>query len=367
MTEPWTRDAAVLAGDQHSLSPLQSWLLFQSLYRPEPAAFVEQMTCLLAGDLDAGLFDRAWQSAVDRQPALRTAFTWEDVEEPVRIVSSGLSSPKTSAAVDHQEEAGETPVKLETWLAAERQRGFDLSRAPLVRALLIDVSNETAERRFRLIVTGHLLVIGGADLARLAGEALEIYAGLREGRQPRLAAARLDQGEPQTPDFESAETFWRDGLRGFTESLVLPSERREAGEGTGWQQMTVAAPAARHGLSLDTMAQGAWALLLGRWTGRSEALFGVAGAGGTATPARAALPAAAEVATWLHGLQARQAAARAFEQVLPPHLQAWSELPPGTELFEVLYSFHGFAALPAAGGLEVIEPRVLPRGGFPLS
>ena len=374
MTEPWNSEPTMVADvDQFPLSPLQSWLLFQSLYRPEPAAFAEQMTCLLAGDLDAGMFDRAWRSAVDRHPALRTAFAWEDVEEPVRIVHPRMS-PQPPATVDHRQETTETPERLADWLAAERQRGFDLSRPPLVRALLIRI----AERRFRLIVTGHLLVAEGSALELLAGEALELYGALREGRPPRLAAARLDPndpGEPQAPDLEAAEAFWRDSLRGFKEPLVLPSEQRETGKGMGWHQATLTAPAAaalhafaaRHGLSVDTVAQGAWALLLGRWTGSSEALFGVAGAGGTAIPVRCALPAASKVAAWLSGLQARQAAAGAFEQVLPPHLQAWSELPPGAELFEVLYTFHSFAALPAGGGLAVIEQRVLPRGGFPLS
>ncbi len=381
MTEPWNREpaaAAVLAGepasggeDRFPLSPLQSWLLFQSLYRPEPSAFAEQMTCLLAGDLDAGLFDRAWQMVVERRPVLRTSFVWEDVEEPVRIVRSRLS-PATPAAVDRREEDGETPDRLEDWLAAERQRGFDLSTPPLVRALLINVSN-IRERRFRLIVTGHLLVAEGSTLMMLAGEALEIHGALREGRPPRLAPPCCEVGNPgEALDLEAAEAFWRDRLRGFTEPLVLPSEHRETGEGMGWRHTALTAPAsaalrafaARHGWSVDTVAQGAWALLLGRWTGRSEALFGSV-TGGSPLPVRTTLPPAAEVTAWLAGLQARQAAARDFEQALPPHLQAWSELPPGTELFEILYTFRSFAPLPAAGGLEVIEPRVLPRGGSP--
>jgi len=378
MTEPWNREptrAAVLAGDpasggeeRFSLSPLQSWLLFQSLYRPEPAAFTEQMTCLLAGDLDAGLFDRAWQMVVDRRPALRTAFAWEDVEEPVRIVRS-RSSPAIPAAVDHRAEDGETPDRLEDWLAAERQRGFDLATAPLVRALLINVSN-LGERRFRLIVTGHLLVAGGSDLMALAGEALEIYGALREGRQPQLAPPCSAPDEPQELDLEAAETFWRDRLRGFTEPLVLPREQQGTGAGMGWRQAALSAPAgaalhafaARHGLRLDTLAAGAWALLLGRWTGRSEAFFGAVLGSGT-LPVRCALPPAAVVTAWLAGLQTGREEARAFDQALPPHLQAWSDLAPGTELFEILYTFRSLAPLPAGGGLEVIAPRVLPRGG----
>jgi len=71
------------------------------------------------------------------------------------------------------------------------------------------------------------------------------------------------------------------------------------------------------------------------------------------------LPAAAEVTGWLAGLQAGCGEAKAFAEVLPPHLQAWSELPPGTELFEILYTFRGSAM--AAGPpavFDVIEPRV---------
>src|ERR1700694_3556919 len=93
--------AAALAADppggagevegSYPLSPLQSWILFESLYRPEPAAGVEQMTCLLAGELDGELFGHAWQAAVDRHPALRSAFVWEGVEQPVQVVLSQVT------------------------------------------------------------------------------------------------------------------------------------------------------------------------------------------------------------------------------------------------------------------------------------
>src|SRR5437588_881130 len=72
--------------DIYPLSPMQRGLLFHSLYTHGKDMYIEQLSCTLRGNLNVFALERAWQFIVDRHPILRTAFVWEDLDEPVQIV-----------------------------------------------------------------------------------------------------------------------------------------------------------------------------------------------------------------------------------------------------------------------------------------
>jgi len=77
----------------YPLSPAQSGLLFHALASPEAVVYFQQMHCVVRGPLDAD----AWRQAVDRvieaHPALRTAFVWEGVDQPVQAVQRSVKLP----------------------------------------------------------------------------------------------------------------------------------------------------------------------------------------------------------------------------------------------------------------------------------
>ena len=103
--------------------------------------------------------------------------------------------------------------------------------------------------------------------------------------------------------------------------------------------------------------QGAWALLLSRYSGEEDVVFGAVTAGRGAPlagidsmvgvfvntlPVRARVPEKATAAPWLRALQARQATARQFEHAPLVRVQEWSELPAGTPLFESILAFENY-------------------------
>ncbi|MBV8200642.1 MAG: AMP-binding protein, partial [Acidobacteria bacterium] len=395
-----SRAAAAGLEDIYPLSALQQGILFQCLYHPEEVAYVGQMTCLLKGELQPELLAQAWQQTVDRHPALRTAFAWERLEQPVQAVRR-----RVTAAMERRDwrpaPAGGNAPRLAAELAGERRRGFDLARPPLVRPLLVRLE----EKLHCLIWTAHHLVVDGWSVALLLGDLLEHYGAACAGRQPILPEARpfrdfiawqrlhLDR------QAGAAESFWRAYLRGYARPAPLPGgrrERRSGARGDHQERLEARLPAAataalqtfarRRRLTLNTVAQGAWALVLGRWSGEAEVVFGSVVAGRPAElagaeaivgllintlPVRCALPAGAGAAAWLAQLQAGQAAQQPFEQTPLPRLQALSELPPGAPLFETLYSFQSFAsaaaARRAAGGVEVGALHALQRTHYPLT
>src|SRR5262249_42635811 len=148
------------------------------------------------------------------------------------------------------------------------------------------------------------------------------------------------------------------------------------------------AEARRTGLTVNTLFQGAWALLLSRYSGAQDVVFGtvlsgrppaVAGVDAmlglfiNTQPLRARVPAAGGLLPWLRSLQAEQAALRQDEHLSLQEIQAWSEVPRGRPLFESLLVFENFpvdASLRGTGGLadlRVGEVRAGERTNFPLT
>ncbi|MCP4662419.1 MAG: non-ribosomal peptide synthetase, partial [bacterium] len=89
---------ALLAGapqveDLYPLSPLQHGMLFHALYEPESVEYFQQLSFNMAGKLDAVHFRRAWQWAVDRHAILRTAFSWEGLDQPLQMVQRAAALP----------------------------------------------------------------------------------------------------------------------------------------------------------------------------------------------------------------------------------------------------------------------------------
>jgi hypothetical protein len=180
------------------LSPMQQGMLFHSLYAPESGVYFEQLTATLAGNLNVDAFRRAWQQVVDRHPILRTAFAWKRQDKPVQAVYKELALP--IEVVDWRELGREEQERrLDERLAVERARGFDLSKAPLMRLLLV----RTDEQEHRLAWSHHHILMDGWSMPILLKEVFAFYEAYAQGRPinlpPGAALPRLHQlaGEPK--------------------------------------------------------------------------------------------------------------------------------------------------------------------------
>jgi hypothetical protein len=268
-------------------------MLFHSLYAPESGVYFEQVHCALEGSLEPEAFRRAWQRVVDRHSIFRTHFAWEGLDEPVQVVHRqaelgwreldwrGLSP-------DEQEQ------RLQSLLEEDRKRGFDFGEAPLMCLALI----RTDESAWRFVWSHHHVLLDGWSLPIVMREVLLSYEGLLQGKQVALPAphsyrnyiAWLDE-----QDRAKAESFWREHLEGFEAPTPLPLEsptrEPEVGaEAHGVQDLRLSVEvtealnqfARRHRLTLNTLLQGAWALLLSRCCGEEDVLFGTTVSGRSA-------------------------------------------------------------------------------------
>ena len=126
----------------YALSPMQQGILFHALYANEPGVYLVALAWTLHGDLDAAAFARAWQAVCDRHAVLRTAFAWERLDRPVQIVRKRVQLP-----IEQHDLTGLPPDERAARAAALeaeiQSRGFDLTRAPLLRLGLIRTDDKT--------------------------------------------------------------------------------------------------------------------------------------------------------------------------------------------------------------------------------
>ncbi len=373
--------------DAYPLSPLQEGMLLWALGAPDSGVYVEQMSLTLDGDLDAGRLESACREIVARHPILRTAFLWEGVARPVQVVRRRADLPllRLSLAGLPPEEQG---ARLDEILREDRRRGFDLSRAPLLRATVVELSPGA----HRFVWTMHHLIGDGWSAPVLMREMLTLYEGALSGAAVALEPARPFRDYIEwvaAQDLAATEAFWRRELAGFTSPTPLGADRPLARRETGFgderirlsRQATAALEAMARGrqLTLGTLIQGAWALLLSRYSAEQDVLFGITVSGRPAdlrgaetmvgpfistVPLRVAVPRGAALVDWLRDLQQHSLERQAHEY--GSFVQPWSEVPMGLPLFETLLVFENYPRTPAAEAARRTAPAE-PGGAAPIA
>jgi len=379
--------------DFYPLSPMQQGMLFHSIYAPDSGVYVEQLSCTLHGKLNIERFQQTWQQVCDRHPILRTSFVWEGIKEPVQVVHRQVPLPwqrldwQDLSAEDQQE-------KLEDYLQTDQQQGFQLNQAPLMRLTLI----QSVQDSYYFVWSHHHLLLDGWSTPLLLQEVFATYSALCQGEP--LSATRPRPYRDyivwlQQQKLGEAESFWREKLKGFTAPTPLLSSSTEAEKSAyDLQQIQLStsttaalqALARKHQLTLNTLVQGAWSLLLSRYSGEEEVVFGttVSGrppalAGSEAMmglfintlPVRVALGGKAALIPWLQQLQVQQAEARQYEYTPLVEIQGWSEVPRGVPLFESLLVFENYplesALQQPIPDLEIQNVRMFEKTNYPLT
>ena len=151
--------------DIYPLSPVQQGMVFHSLLAPESGVYALVTVSTIQGPLDVDAFRAAWQLMVDRHPVLRSGLAGvgpEALREPYQVVYRRLKVP-----LDVQDWRGLDPAeqqpRLAAFVEAERQRGFDLARPPLMRLTLF----RTADDAYAFVRVHHHLTLDGWSMPLL--------------------------------------------------------------------------------------------------------------------------------------------------------------------------------------------------------
>jgi non-ribosomal peptide synthetase component F len=271
--------------DVWPLSPLQEGLLFHSQYDQQgPDVYTVQSVFELVGPLEPAVLKAAAQAMLARHDCLRAGFQRRRSGQPVQVVPRQASLPWRELDLSRLA-AADALAEAQRLAEDERSRRFDLARPPLLRFLLIRMG----DGRHRLVLTVHHIVMDGWSAAVLVRELLSAYAaGGEAGGLPPVTSYREYLGWLGRQDQPGAQTAWTRTLAGLTEpTLVAPAGAARAPALPGRvgvpvsENLTVALRALAQGLgiTMNTVMQGAWGLLIGRLTSRDDVVFGATVAG----------------------------------------------------------------------------------------
>ncbi|WP_347558045.1 non-ribosomal peptide synthase/polyketide synthase [Robbsia sp. KACC 23696] len=373
--------------DLYPLTPMQSGMLFHTLYAPQDSAYVSQLRVAVDG-LDVTRFHAAWAAVVAREAVLRTAFV-QHGDGWLQWVSNAAEIP--FVALDWRD-VPQPEAALEALAQAEQAKGFDVTRSPLMRLTLV----RTGVQRHTLIWTHHHALLDGWSVSQLLGDVLSHYAGAGLSSQRGRYRDYIDW--LQRRDAKADEAFWREQLRPLDGATLLSGALSyaspAAASGYGeyrlqldaalTRQLTEWARAQR--VTVSTVIQGAWALLLQRYTGQEAVAFGATVSGRPEALAGAqqllglfinTLPVVVAPRSdrapgeWLRDVQAQGLSMREHEHTPLNEIQRWAGSN-GQALFDTLVVYENYpvdAALKQAapGGLTFGEIANREETNYPLT
>ncbi|MEU5647657.1 condensation domain-containing protein, partial [Streptomyces milbemycinicus] len=347
--------------DVWPLTPLQSGLLFHSRFVDAPFdVYQVQLVFHLSGWVDAERMCAAGQALLDRHPNLRSAFV-ADAGGWVQLVVDEVELPWREVDLRRLSE-GERAEAFEGLLTEDQRARFDPASPPLVRLMLVRLGEE----RFELVFTAHHVLFDGWSIPLLLQDVLRLYGlGGDPGGLPRVRGYRDFLAWLAGQDQEAAARAWAAELDGVDEPTLLAPGTVSADRGgadigrievelDAEETRELARCAGELGVTVNTVVQGAWALLLGQLTGRQDVVFGATVSGRPAglqgvdamvgmfvntLPVRARLAPSDTLGGLLRALQEHQAA------LLDHHHYGLTEIQQSTglqTLFDTLVVFESY-------------------------
>ncbi|NOK32233.1 amino acid adenylation domain-containing protein [Corallococcus exercitus] len=210
------------------LSFAQQRLWFLDRLQPGSVHYNIPAALRLDGPLDTEALTRGLRELVHRHEALRTTFHAREDGEPVQHPHAQGELTVSRVELRQLPEA-EQDAEVRRLALEEARRPFDLTRAPLMRATLLRLS----EQRHVLLVTLHHIVSDGWSNRVLVEELGALYAAFSRGQPsplPPLALQYADFAAWQR-DWLKGEVleqqvgWWKRQLAGAPHALELPTDK----------------------------------------------------------------------------------------------------------------------------------------------
>lgn len=341
--------------DVYPLTSIQLGMLYHCLRSPDSLAYQGHGTCTFGGELDSEMFKAAWNNVCRRHPAVRTRFVWAGLDEPVQVVQRDLSFPW-----EEHDWRGQTADQggqlLHELLSRYSTEVLDLSGPTLMSFALAQTDELTT-----FVWNAHHAILDGWSAELLFSEVIDEYEALQDGCDTTAVVPPPFRDYVQwlaTRDQPSAEVWWREHLAGIDAAtpLALPPVGHN-GSGRGGVTHTLDAElttqlttfARDQRITLSTLANAAWGLLLSHYSGESDVLFGTTVSGRedgldsvdemigvllATLPTRVNVDATSEIDDWLDTVQRNNVDARHHGHLPLVDIHRLTNVPTAQPLFD---------------------------------
>ena len=278
-----TEDQDSIIQDIYTLSPMQEGMLFHSLLDKNSEAYFQQIVLSINGCFIADIFKKSMGALIKRHEALRTVILHEEMERPLQVV---LKECECEVVYEDISRYGEEDRELyvEEYKRKDRQRGFDLSKDVLIRTAVLKIE----EQQYLVILSFHHIIMDGWCLGILMKDLFGSYRALLDGKPGNPGAvypysSYIEWLEQQ--DKNAGREYWKEYLKEYAQRTGLPDLRRGEDSGVYRRQEAVFTLdeaitkgledlAKKESVTLNTILQSVWGVLLQRYNNTQDAVFG---------------------------------------------------------------------------------------------
>nr|WP_278314499.1 non-ribosomal peptide synthetase [Lolliginicoccus levis] len=266
--------------DVWPLTPLQGGLLFHALLVGEDTDVYTTPTRIrLGGVVDPVRMRRAGQKLLDRHPNLRSAFVHDTSGNAIQVIEDNVALPWSFTDLREQD-AMTARDGLDRIAEADFAAGFAMEQAPLLRMHLVSLPEDEHE----LLITNHHVLLDGWSMPLLLKELITLY--VLDGDDTHMPAARSYRdflAWLREQDLDASRAVWAEALAGLDEPTLVAPNAAETGLGTPHAVTIDMSPersealgrlGSELGVTLNTLVQVAWGIVLGRQLGRDDVVFG---------------------------------------------------------------------------------------------
>lgn len=263
------------------LTPLQNGILFHSIVDKQTTAYFQQMVLSLTGKLDLEIFLQSVNKLIERHEIFRTSFIYEKVKKPMQVVlkKRELKDIYYEDISDQENQA----ATIQTFLDRDKKQRFDLSKDVLMRISIF----RTDEQSYTVVWSYHHILMDGWSLGIVLNEFFQIYHSLYTNQPLQLEPFYSYSDYVnwlQEQDKSQASEYWSRYLEHYENPAVVPFENKQKdGEYLHTEKSyeldadltnAIRAFARECGVTVNTVFETIWGLLLQKYNRTNDVVFG---------------------------------------------------------------------------------------------
>lgn len=274
--------------DVYPLSPMQESMLFHWLLHPTSSIYFLETIYRFFGEVDLAFTRQSLAYLVQRHTVLRTNFVHDEIDRPMQVVLKNREVDIYFEDIRQKGDENEKEQFIDTYRQNNRQAGFDFVKDVLIRLAVIRVADE----EYEFIWSMPHIIIDGWSRATLIAEFFDIYYSLVRERPNHLlpVSPYRDYIERlEKLDKTKLKHYWKEYLRGYTRRVGIPRTGNPAEENYqgGYRYAEVVclislensrrlkAFANSRQITLNTIIQTLWAIILGRYNETRDVVMGI--------------------------------------------------------------------------------------------